>query len=286
MAGQRKLEIPGYETLQFLGNGARSSIWQARDRKTGKLCALKHVTKRPGEDNRFLEQAINEYEIATKLNHPAIRQIFELQKVKKWFCLSEIKMVMEYCEGTSVQDKRPETVEETCRIFVEVARAMAHMSQSGFVHSDMKPNNIIVAVNGVVKIIDLGQSCPVGTVKQRIQGTPDFIAPEQVDRRPLDGRTDVFNFGASLYWALTEKHIPTVLPGRSDSLSGSNAKAITPPDKINPKIPPALSKLVMDCIEYFPTNRPQMSEVAAKLAMILKKPAAPARQASLNTKGS
>ncbi|MBI5725421.1 MAG: serine/threonine protein kinase [Planctomycetes bacterium] len=286
MAGQRRLEIPGYETLQFLGNGARSAIWQARDRKTGKLCALKHVTKRPGEDNRFLEQAINEYEIATKLNHPAIRQIYELQKVKRWFRLAEILMVMEYCEGTSVQDKRSESVEENCRIFAEVSRAIAHMGQTGFVHSDMKPNNIIVAANGAVKIIDLGQSCPVGTVKQRIQGTPDFIAPEQVERRPLDGRTDVFNFGATLYWALTGKHIPTVLPSRADTLSAGTVKAVIPPDKLNPNVPPQLSKLVMDCIEYLPASRPQMSEVASKLTMIMRKPAAAAKQATTNTKGS
>ena len=62
------------------------------------------------------------------------------------------------------------------------------------------------------KIIDLGQSCPIGTTKSRIQGTPDYIAPEQVKRRTLGPRTDVFNLGATMYWALTGKNVPTLIP--------------------------------------------------------------------------
>ena len=63
---------------------------------------------------------------------------------------------------------------------------------------------------GEVKVIDFGQSCRIGTVKERIQGTPDYIAPEQVARRPITSQTDVFNLGATLYWALTGQDIPTL----------------------------------------------------------------------------
>ena len=81
---------------------------------------------------------------------------------------------------------------EVVRIFQAVASAMGHMHSMGFIHADMKPNNIIVgSKNGAVKVIDFGQSCSIGTRKARIQGTPDFIAPEQVKLRPLDARTDV-----------------------------------------------------------------------------------------------
>ena len=70
------------------------------------------------------------------------------------------------------------------------------------------------------KVIDLGQSCPIGTVKPRIQGTPDYIAPEQVHRRPITPLTDVYNFGATMYWVLTRQHVPTAL-AKGDSLMGS-----------------------------------------------------------------
>ena len=70
------------------------------------------------------------------------------------------------------------------------------MNSRGYVHADTKPNNIIVSAKGTVKIIDLGQSCPLGTIKERIQGTPDFIAPEQVNRRPLARRVRPYVIGA------------------------------------------------------------------------------------------
>ena len=84
------------------------------------------------------------------------------------------------------------------------------MHQMGYAHCDIKPNNILRNDTGKVKVIDFGQSCKIGTVKERIQGTPDYIAPEQVARRPISVQTDVFNLGATLYWALTGKLIPTL----------------------------------------------------------------------------
>jgi serine/threonine-protein kinase len=144
------------------------------------------------------------------------------------------------------------------------------MNTNGIVHADTKPNNIMVCPEGNVKVIDLGQSCPVGTVKARIQGTPDFIAPEQVHRRPVDGRTDVFNFGATIYWTLTGRPIPTVLP-KEGSLTLNNGQRITPPEQLNPQIPKPLGKLVTDCIEITPAQRPaSMNEVLSRLSLISK----------------
>ena len=154
---------------------------------------------------------------------------------------------------------------------------MQAMNEAGFVHADMKPNNIIVDDNGNAKIIDLGQCCPIGTIKKRIQGTPDYIAPEQVRRFPLDARTDVYNFGASLYWTLTGKPIPTILakPG-SMTVPGQNAMA-TPPEKLNADVPPLLSRLILDCIRLQPVERPaSMREVSMRLGLILQKLLVPA----------
>ena len=262
------LEVPGYEVVRFLGTGARSTIWEVRDRQAGDVYALKRVLRRGTEDARFLEQAVNEFEVTQQLDHPVIRRIHDLRRVKKWFSLREIRLIMEYCEGTNVQDERPENVPETLRIFVEVAAALAYMNSRGFVHADMKPNNILVAPDGVVKIIDLGQSCPQGTVKKRIKGTPDFIAPEQVRRRPLDGRTDVYNFGAAFYWALTGRAVPTVLPRAGASTLKADMKP-PPADQIAPGVPPALGKLINECLELRPARRPEsMAKVASRLQLI------------------
>ena len=261
--------VPGYQVMEFLGSGARSTIWQVRDRHTNRLYALKLVTKRPGDDERFLAQAINEFTLSRHFNHPSLRRCERMRKRRRLLSLRELHLYMELCEGTDCQSHRPTKVAATVGIFRHVADALAHMHARGFVHADIKPNNIIVATDGTVKIIDFGQSCQMGTIKERIQGTPDFIAPEQVHRRPLDGRTDLFNFGAALYWTLTGQAIPTTLPKHTDSIQLLNDLHVTPPEQLNPEVSSALSKLVMDCIEPEPSRRPASArDVIAKLDLI------------------
>ena len=268
MSSVRTLEVPGYQVVEFVGSGARSTIWRVKDPQSGEVCALKRVVKRQPSDQRFLNQAINEYEVASQFDHPVVRKVYRLQRVRHWLTLREVHLFMEWCWGLTVQESRPTDLAETLRIFREVADALAHINSRGFVHADTKPNNIVVAPDGGVKIIDMGQSCPLGTVKERIQGTPDFIAPEQVQRGPLDARTDTYNFGASLYWALTGRPIPTVLPKERGSML-KNDNILVPPEKLNPAVPPPLSKLVCDCVEMAPSRRPaSLAEVASRLGLI------------------
>jgi serine/threonine-protein kinase len=171
---------------------------------------------------------------------------------------------MEFCKGQSIQQDRPEDAREIARIFAEVASALAYMNAAGFVHADMKPNNILVGPKGGVKVIDLGQSCPIGTIKKRIQGTPDFIAPEQVRREPLDERTDVYNFGASLYWTLVGTPIPTVLPKNGGTgVTFLQDLDIQPPHEANPEIPLSISRLTMDCLHLQPRQRLESMKIIA-----------------------
>jgi serine/threonine-protein kinase len=270
MSSTPTLELPGYQVIQFLGSGARSTIWEVRNIATDEVVAIKRVVKRTSEDSRFLDQAINEYEVGSQFNHPAIRKILELQRLRRWISIKEVRVVMEYAQGQSIQQSRPAGVPETVMIFLEVGAALGHMNAKGFVHADTKPNNIIVSRDQTVKVIDFGQSCPIGTVKARIQGTPDFIAPEQVHRRPLDGRTDVFNFGATLYWTLAGRPIQTVLP-KEGSLTLNVGQRIPPVEQFNPDVPRSLSKLIADCVELNPAQRPtSMNEVVSRLTLIDK----------------
>jgi serine/threonine-protein kinase len=136
----------------------------------------------------------------------------------------------------------------------------------------MKPSNIVVNEKGDVKIIDLGQACPIGTVKERIQGTPDFIAPEQVHLREITPKTDIYNLGATMYWILTQRHIPTALPKGDSLVSSLDDRFIekpTPIRELNVRIPEKLADLVMRCVEVDATKRPaSMFEVGEVLAQV------------------
>jgi eukaryotic-like serine/threonine-protein kinase len=266
--------VEGYRVLSEIGRGAASVVYLVQDPKTKQIWALKHVDRGDAKDNRFLEQAEHEYTVARQLDHPTLRKAINLIKIREGFLSSphELIVVFELVDGTSVDREPPRTIEQCADIFEQVARGLHYMHQKGFVHADMKPNNIIVDAGGVAKIIDLGQSCPVNTVKKRIQGTPDYIAPEQVHRRPITPKTDVYNLGATIYWALTRKFVPTAL-GKENSLLGTIDESVmpkpTPCNQLNTRVPEYFNQLIMQCVEVEPAMRPEsMIEVADRLNMI------------------
>ncbi len=267
--------IEGYKVLSELGRGAASVIYLVQDPKTKQVWALKHVERQHGaKDARFLDQAEYEYKVAQQFRHPGIRRIDKLiKKTQRILTLKELYLVMELVDGGTLDHLKPPTFEWAVNVFLQIAQALGHMHEKGYVHADMKPNNIIVTDKGVAKIIDLGQSCEIGTVKPRIQGTPDYIAPEQVHRRPITPQTDVYNLGATMYWVLTRKFIPTAL-ARGDSLVGSLDDNLierpTPAIEINPRIPARLNELIMQCVEVDPEKRPaDMTVVVDRLSLIL-----------------
>ena len=269
--------VEGYKVLAELGRGAASIIYLVKD-KDNHIWALKHVEKVEPKDQRFLDQAEAEYHVAHAMDHPAIRKIEKMIKRGKSMLSLEtihLYLLMELVDGISMESKPPKTFEEAVYIFEQTAEALHHMHTNGFVHADMKPNNIVVTAEDEVKLIDLGQSCRVDTVKERIQGTPDFIAPEQVHCRPITARTDVYNLGASMYWILTRRHIPTAL-GSSTSLLGKIDDNLIekpkPAIELNPRIPAMLNDLIMHCLEIDPEKRPKdMKLVADKLNLIRAK---------------
>lgn len=269
--------VEGFKVLSDLGRGAASEIYLVKD-KENHIWALKHVEKLEPKDQRFLDQAEAEYHVAQAMDHPSIRKITKMIKRGRSMLSLEtihLYLVMELVDGVSMEVKPPKTFEDAVHIFEQTAEALHHMHTRGFVHADMKPNNIVVTADGTAKIIDLGQSCRIDTVKERIQGTPDYIAPEQVHCRPITAKTDVYNLGASMYWILTRKHIPTAL-GKGDSLLGKIDDRLltkpTPAHTLNPRIPTMLSDLIMNCLEIEPEKRPlDMKVVADRLNLIRAK---------------
>jgi len=247
-----------YEVLERLGEGAGSTIYRVRDPQTGRELALKHVVRDDQKDIRFVEQMETEYEISRQFTHPNLRRSYEL-KIQKTMLVkvAEAFLVMELVDGKPLDVNPPRDMMDTLDTFIGAAQGLRAMHQMGFAHCDIKPNNILRNEKGEVKVIDFGQSCRLGTVKERIQGTPDYIAPEQVTRRPISVQTDVFNLGATLYWALTSKPIPTLytVNKKGENSFLLDSKIETPMD-LNPRIPPAVSNLVMECIATKPSKRP------------------------------
>ncbi|MCB9840318.1 MAG: serine/threonine protein kinase [Phycisphaeraceae bacterium] len=258
--------VEGFRIERELGRGAASIIYLAWDPRTKHIWALKHVERGDAKDDRFLVQAEAEYKAASAQDHPGVRKITRCIKKGSIFKTNELFLVMELVDGRSLELAPPRTMAQAVHIFEQVARALGHMHQRGWVHADMKPNNIVVDGDTHAKIIDLGQSCKIGTVKARIQGTPDYIAPEQVHRREITPRTDVYNLGATMYWVLCRQHIPTALP-KDDRLVGSLDAALIekpkPPHEINPRVPLKLSELILQCVEAMPENRPQSMDIVA-----------------------
>lgn len=265
--------IEGYRVLKEVGQGAASVVYLVQDPKTKQIWALKHVEKSGPKDQRFLDQAESEYRIASELNHAGIRRIERMIKKGGLLSTRELFLLMEYVDGISEEKVASRSVEEVVDICGQVASAMAHMHEHGFVHADMKPNNIMVD-DGHAKIIDLGQSCKIGTIKERIQGTPDYIAPEQVHRQAITPRTDIYNLGATMYWMLTRRHIPTAMPKDGESLvstlDAGRIERPTPAHELNPRVPARLSELIERCVAAEPEKRPEsMAWVADQLNLIL-----------------
>jgi len=264
--------VPGYSVVKRLGIGARSQVFQVVQSSTGQTFALKKVVREDHEDDRFLVQAITEFEIAKPLNHPSLRKMYELYRIRRLFRLREVQVIMEYVDGISLDNKRPERIDQTVEVFLKVAEGLKAMHDMGYLHTDIKPNNILLTAGGEVKIIDFGQSCPMGTRKPRIQGTPDYIAPEQVERHPLNAQTDIFNFGATMYWALTGKAYPTVISKQGGPQEYAlQPKMIVPsPHDLRPEVPAGLSRLVMEACSYERNHRPRtMKEIISRLDLVL-----------------
>lgn len=265
--------LAGYNVLAEIGRGAASIIYLVQDPKTKQIWALKHVEKSGPKDQRFLDQAEAEAKVSERLDHPALRKVVRCIKGRAIINVKELFLVMEYVDGISIERRPPETILQAVDIFRQVARGLAHMHSRGYVHADMKPNNVVLCEDGSVKVIDLGQSCPVGTVKERIQGTPDYIAPEQVHLRPITERTDVYNLGATMYWALTRQHIPTAIPKGDSSLLGALDDALIekpkPIRELAPAVPEMLADLIMQSVEVDADDRPaSMDLVAERLELI------------------
>ena len=267
-------EIDGYPILSLIGEGAFSKIYAVKNPKTRQLLALKHVIiNDPKKDERWVEQMESETKIANALDHPVLRKVLHFKRQRRWLKSLGAVMLMEFVDGRTLDVIKPDA-QETIRIFIHLAQGLQHLEKQGFVHCDMKPINVLVTSSGDVKIIDLGQACEIGTIKKRIQGTPGYMAPEQAHRREITPATDVYNLGATMYWVLCGRVIPTALPPRGQS-NGLTAGAVeeqflqppVPADEINAEVPNIVAKTIQESVAPLPEDRISMDKFLERLQM-------------------
>jgi serine/threonine-protein kinase len=263
-------ELFGYEVLGVIGHGAGSTIYAASHPQTRQICALKHVVVRREKDVRFVEQLRAEFEVGQRVNHPVLRKCIEIKQKTTWMGKpTEALLVMELFDGTPLDQRCPTELLAVVDCFVQVAQGLHALHHLGYLHCDLKPANILLSGTGEVKVIDLGQACLAGAKKPRIQGTPDFIAPEQVKCEPVTVRTDVFNLGATMYFCLTGKKLPTLFTVGKGENSFLVDGQIPSPHEVNPLVPENLSNLIMECVRTRASKRPaDMGELTRRLEVI------------------
>jgi serine/threonine-protein kinase len=141
-------------------------------------------------------------------------------------------------------------------VFIHVASALNHAHRRGVFHGDLKPGNIMLSRFGHVKVIDFGTAWLRAEPKGRIQGTPQYMAPEQANDKIVDERTDIYNFGAMMYRMVTGQHANLSIPGTADGLELGFRARLRPPIAIVPELPGTLNETIMACLEPSRDRRP------------------------------
>jgi eukaryotic-like serine/threonine-protein kinase len=255
-----------YRVINTLGTGAGSTILLISDKTAGgKRYALKVVRKQEPEDEVYVQQAKTEFEAAKKLNHPAIAKVFDCRTKKAWFKVTGIELLLEYVDGKTLDEIEAPELGQLVLIFCQVSSALTHMHRRGVFHGDLKPANIMLAKNGQVKLIDFGTAWVRGQEKNRIQGTPNYIAPEQATEKLVDEKTDIYNLGATMYRMFTGRY------AQQGILKPGDDRKLVPPVKVNARIPVALNELIIASLNLDPSKRPSgMFEMRDQLSAIAK----------------
>ncbi len=268
-------KIGEYSVLGSLGKGAHSTILHIRRGADSRQYALKFVPIEGKDDSKFLEQAELEFRVAQKLDHPNLIKVFALEKRKTLGFLGsvkEVRLLVEYVKGQTLDKFKIIPVPKLAQIFLKVAEGLVHMHRRDIYHGDLKPGNIMLTRSGDVKIIDFGLAWIKGEPKGRVQGTPEYMAPEQIHQKTVNEHTDIFNFGATMYRLVTFRHIPSLMPSSQGiSLTGKTWQGgLKPVTSLNAKCPDLLGKLIEHCLMYQASQRPErIGQVRDELALVV-----------------
>jgi WD40 repeat protein/serine/threonine protein kinase len=288
-AGQ--LMLGAFILLERLGEGGMGQVFKARQRKLGRIVALKVIRKERLTSADAVRRFRREIQAAAQLSHPNIVLAIDADEHEGTHFFA-----MEYVEGTDlakqVKKHGPLPVEQACDCIRQAALGLQHAFERGLVHRDIKPHNLLLTRTGgarqppaaVVKVLDMGlarlnahgddeYSSSTLTQEGAVMGTPDYIAPEQaMDSRSADIRADLYSLGCTFYFLLTGR-VP--FPGGTVMEKLFRHQTQPPPSvlSLRPDVPPSVAAVVHRLMAKRPADRYQ---TPAELIVALNAALAPA----------
>jgi serine/threonine protein kinase len=251
-------EFSNYKIIGKLGSGGMATVYKAHELSLNRMVALKVLSPRLSDDVDFIKRFHREAQSAAQLNHPNIVQIFAIGEEEGFHYFA-----MEYLKGKTLSNiKKEEGVLPSGRsisIIKQVAAALGEAHKAGLVHRDIKPCNIMMDDAGNAKVTDFGIAFVTDAKTKLTQdgsiiGTPEYLSPEQCEGKTVDGRSDIYSLGVTLYELLTGK-----TPYEADtpvSMLMKIVKGNFPPiGQVNPSVPESVQKIVEKMMQTDPQNR-------------------------------
>ncbi|MEM6333346.1 MAG: protein kinase [Planctomycetota bacterium] len=246
---KQQRQIPGYKMLERLGAGAMATVYRAKQVSLDRNVAIKILPKKFSSNKQFIERFYAEGKAAAKLNHPNI-----VGAVDVGLAGDTHYFVMEFVDGLTVYDELVKhgrySEKRALEIAIGVGKALEHAHKAGFIHRDVKPKNIMITKQGVVKLADMGLARAVSDREAaeaeagKAFGTPYYISPEQIRGEvDVDERADIYGLGCTLYHMVTGK-VPFDGPNPSAVMHKHLRNEATPPDQINPELSNGLAEVV------------------------------------------
>jgi serine/threonine-protein kinase len=240
---------------ELINSGGMADIWVATD-SNGKTFALRHLQSRHKLNLLARKRFFHGCEVLSEIhNHEYVIGYVEHGKIENLPYL-----LMEYVESSNLklmmQRNDPVLEENVANILIDSAVALEHVHDSGFMHLDFKPENILVTRNGKIRLVDfdLAQTKPEQPKKfSKNPGTPAYMPPEQLQHQAIDHRVDIFAYGVIAYELLTSRK-PFAGDSPAEILRKQQLGQPVSPQEFN-EIPPALEKIVMKCLEREPDKR-------------------------------
>lgn len=266
-----------YELLELLGVGASGSVYRVRDVELDELLAMKVLRKELVGNRETIALFKNEVRLARRVTSRNVARVYDIGEHD-----GEKYLTMELIDGESLTHRMSATVDgnrrplpllEIADLVDQVCAGLTAAHQSGVVHCDLKPDNLMIGKDGRVVITDFGiaralqQAIPTSRDPRRFDGTPMYVAPEQVGGEAIDARADLYSLGVVLYEMLTGK-----APFGGDTLLAVLAARVLhpPPDPrlVRPELPAAVADTVLRCLAVHPEERFQS---AADLAVAFRR---------------
>lgn len=278
-----------YRVDARIGQGGMGEVFRAFDTRLNRPVAVK-VMRRGAAAAEHAHRFLREARAASALNHPNIVVIHEIGTTGS----GDQYIVQEFIDGTTLRAllTGPMGGEQTVTIGRQIARALAAAHGAGIVHRDIKPDNVMVRADGIVKVLDFGLArlagaavedlatqTQVDTADGILLGTPAYLSPEQASGRAAGIEADVFAFGILLYEMLAGRR-PFAGAGTLALLAAVLNEQPLPISHLNPSVPRALDDLVLAMLEKDPRRRPTIQEVDRQLAALAAPDGAAAAPAS------